>query len=53
MYEPDLALNNLKWFICHQAQLNQILHNMYVWTGVGKPNPTQPNQTQPNQTKPK
>ena len=33
MYKGDLALNNLKWLICHKTQPNQILYiyifNMY------------------------
>ena len=24
MYEKDLALNNLQWFLCHKTKLNQI-----------------------------
>ena len=35
MYKKDLALNNLRRFICHKT----------------KPNQTQPNQTKPNPTK--
>ena len=23
MYEEDLTLNNLEWFICHEPQTNQ------------------------------
>ena len=23
MYKPDLALNNLQWFICHKTKRNQ------------------------------
>ena len=26
MYEEDLALNNLQWFVCHKTQPNQIIY---------------------------
>ena len=26
MYKEDLALNNLKWLICHKSQPNQIIY---------------------------
>ena len=29
-YKEDLALNNLKWLICHKTQLNQIISIQYI-----------------------
>ena len=31
MYKVDLALNNLKWSICHKTQSNQILFNIIIY----------------------
>ena len=38
VYEPDLALNNLQWMICHKTKPNQTksyIFNIYVERGFG------------------
>ena len=34
MYKPDLALNNLHWFICHKTKPNQTKSNLLFLTCV-------------------
>ena len=31
MYKEGLALNDLKWLICHKIQPNQIIYIKYVY----------------------
>ena len=30
MYKEDLALNILKWLICHKTKPNQIMYDIFV-----------------------